>query len=60
MVLLGCSAILSNGFVVAERGTSQIALVASASNIPVLIAAQTCKFVDRASSVSVWHFLFCM
>ncbi|KAL3990238.1 Initiation factor 2 subunit family protein [Acanthocheilonema viteae] len=52
MVLLGCSAILSNGFVVAERGTSQIALVASASNIPVLIAAQTCKFVDRVQSFS--------
>ncbi|VDP14642.1 unnamed protein product [Onchocerca flexuosa] len=53
MVLLGCSAILSNGFVVAERGTSQIALVASALNIPVLIAAQTCKFVDRASPISI-------
>uniref|UniRef100_A0A915Q7J9 Translation initiation factor eIF2B subunit delta n=1 Tax=Setaria digitata TaxID=48799 RepID=A0A915Q7J9_9BILA len=49
MVLLGCSAILSNGFVVAERGTSQIALVASASNIPVLVAAQTCKFVQSFS-----------
>ncbi|VDK61263.1 unnamed protein product [Onchocerca ochengi] len=49
MVLLGCSAILSNGFVVAERGTSQIALVASALNIPVLIAAQTCKFVQSFS-----------
>ncbi|VDM21166.1 unnamed protein product, partial [Wuchereria bancrofti] len=58
MVLLGCSAILSNGFVVAERGTSQIALVASASNIPVLIAAQTCKFVDRASSISIRQFVF--
>ncbi|EJW86101.1 initiation factor 2 subunit family protein, partial [Wuchereria bancrofti] len=57
MVLLGCSAILSNGFVVAERGTSQIALVASASNIPVLIAAQTCKFVDRASSISIRQFV---
>ncbi|MCP9262999.1 Translation initiation factor eIF-2B subunit delta [Dirofilaria immitis] len=52
MVLLGCSAILSNGFVVAERGTSQVALVASALNIPVLIAAQTCKFVDRVQSFS--------
>ncbi|VDN00723.1 unnamed protein product [Thelazia callipaeda] len=50
MVLLGCSAILSNGFVVADRGASQVALVASASNIPVLIAAQTCKFVDRVQS----------
>lgn len=58
MVLLGCSAILSNGFVVAERGTSQIALVASASNIPVLIAAQTCKFVDRASSILFDTFCF--
>ncbi|VDN23093.1 unnamed protein product [Gongylonema pulchrum] len=47
LVLLGCSAILSHGCAVAERGTSQVALVASASNIPVLVAAQTCKFVDR-------------
>lgn len=52
MVLLGCSAILSNGFIVGERGSSQIALVASASNIPVLVAAQTCKFVDRVQSFS--------
>uniref|UniRef100_A0A183E6A6 Translation initiation factor eIF2B subunit delta n=1 Tax=Gongylonema pulchrum TaxID=637853 RepID=A0A183E6A6_9BILA len=50
LVLLGCSAILSHGCAVAERGTSQVALVASASNIPVLVAAQTCKFVDRVQS----------
>uniref|UniRef100_A0A0R3S068 Translation initiation factor eIF2B subunit delta n=1 Tax=Elaeophora elaphi TaxID=1147741 RepID=A0A0R3S068_9BILA len=60
IVLLGCSAILSNGFVVAERGTGQIALVASASNIPVLVAAQTCKFVDRASSVSIYIDEYCL
>lgn len=58
MVLLGCSAILSNGFAVAERGTSQVALVASASNIPVLVAAQTCKFVDRVNrSLLAFSFL---
>uniref|UniRef100_A0A914RNN9 Translation initiation factor eIF2B subunit delta n=1 Tax=Parascaris equorum TaxID=6256 RepID=A0A914RNN9_PAREQ len=47
LVLLGCSAILSNGCVVADRGASQVALVAAASNVPVLVVAQTLKFVDR-------------
>ncbi|VDM42642.1 unnamed protein product [Toxocara canis] len=50
LVLLGCSAILSNGFVVADRGASQVALVAAAANVPVLVAAQTLKFVDRVQT----------
>lgn len=49
MVLLGCSAILSNGYVVADRGSSSVALVASAANVPVLVATQTFKFVDTVS-----------
>ncbi|VDK51585.1 unnamed protein product [Anisakis simplex] len=50
MVLLGCSAILSNGYVVAERGAAQVALVAAAANVPVLVVAQTLKFVDRVQT----------
>ncbi|MFH4980769.1 hypothetical protein AB6A40_007478 [Gnathostoma spinigerum] len=50
LLLLGCSAILSNGDVVADRGSSQIALAASAANVPVLVAAQTFKFVDKVQS----------
>uniref|UniRef100_A0A915ABQ8 Translation initiation factor eIF2B subunit delta n=1 Tax=Parascaris univalens TaxID=6257 RepID=A0A915ABQ8_PARUN len=50
LVLLGCSAILSNGCVVADRGASQVALVAAASNVPVLVVAQTLKFVDRVQT----------
>jgi translation initiation factor eIF-2B subunit delta len=47
LVLLGCSGILSNGRVVAPRGSSLLALCAHAKNIPVLIAAKTCTFVDK-------------
>lgn len=53
IVLLGCSAIFKNGFVVADRGSSQVALVASSYNVPVLVAAQSCKFVDMVQSFSL-------
>uniref|UniRef100_A0A914C7M0 Translation initiation factor eIF2B subunit delta n=1 Tax=Acrobeloides nanus TaxID=290746 RepID=A0A914C7M0_9BILA len=46
-VLLGCSAILSNGHVVANRGSGLVALTAQAQNIPILVAAKTYKFVDK-------------
>ncbi|KAK0403899.1 hypothetical protein QR680_017182 [Steinernema hermaphroditum] len=49
VVLLGCTAILSNGYAVSARGSSLVALTAQAFNIPVLIAAKTYKFVDKAS-----------
>jgi translation initiation factor 2B subunit (eIF-2B alpha/beta/delta family) len=47
LVLLGCSGILSNGRVVAPRGSSLLALCAQTKNIPVLVAAKTCTFVDK-------------
>uniref|UniRef100_A0A7E4UQ61 Translation initiation factor eIF2B subunit delta n=1 Tax=Panagrellus redivivus TaxID=6233 RepID=A0A7E4UQ61_PANRE len=47
VVLLGCSAILNTGRVVALRGSSLLALSAQAVNIPVLVAAKTCTFVDK-------------
>lgn len=47
LVLLGCSGILSNGRVVAPRGSSLLALCAQNKNIPVLVAAKTCTFVDK-------------
>ncbi|KAE9548001.1 hypothetical protein FO519_008782 [Halicephalobus sp. NKZ332] len=47
VVLLGCSAILSNGRVVAPRGSGLIALNAQLQNLPVLVAAKTCTFVDK-------------
>uniref|UniRef100_A0A1I7YVI5 Translation initiation factor eIF2B subunit delta n=1 Tax=Steinernema glaseri TaxID=37863 RepID=A0A1I7YVI5_9BILA len=50
MVLLGCTAILSNGHAVSPRGSSLVALTAQAFNIPVLIAAKTYKFVDKVQT----------
>lgn len=49
-VLMGSSAILSNGRAVASRGSSILALLANSLNIPVLIAAKTCTFVDKVCS----------
>uniref|UniRef100_A0AC35U1T8 Translation initiation factor eIF-2B subunit delta n=1 Tax=Rhabditophanes sp. KR3021 TaxID=114890 RepID=A0AC35U1T8_9BILA len=46
VVLLGCSAIFSNGYALTQRGCGVIALHAEACNVPVLIAAKTFKFVD--------------
>ncbi|KAK0403900.1 hypothetical protein QR680_017182 [Steinernema hermaphroditum] len=50
VVLLGCTAILSNGYAVSARGSSLVALTAQAFNIPVLIAAKTYKFVDKVQT----------
>ncbi|KAK6025545.1 initiation factor, subunit 2 family protein [Ostertagia ostertagi] len=47
MVLLGCAAVLSNGCVVAPKGSMLVALTAKAYNVPVLILSQTFKFVDK-------------
>ncbi|TKR80451.1 hypothetical protein L596_014524 [Steinernema carpocapsae] len=51
VVLLGCTAILSNGHAVSDRGSSLVALTAQAFNIPVLIAAKTYKFVDKVQTI---------
>ncbi|GMT11382.1 hypothetical protein PFISCL1PPCAC_2679 [Pristionchus fissidentatus] len=50
LVLLGCSAVLSSGKVCLSRGAFQLALVARAANVPVLILAPTYKFVDKAQA----------
>ncbi|CAD6197897.1 unnamed protein product [Caenorhabditis auriculariae] len=50
MVVLGCSAVLSNGCVAATKGALQIALAAKAFNVPLLVASQTFKFVDKVQS----------
>lgn len=50
MVILGCSAVLSNGSIIAPKGSILVALAAKASNIPVLVVSQTLKFVDKVQS----------
>ncbi|XGW03680.1 hypothetical protein V3C99_015113 [Haemonchus contortus] len=47
MLLLGCAAVLSNGCIVAPKGSMLVALTAKAFNVPVLVASQTFKFVDK-------------
>ncbi|PAV77616.1 hypothetical protein WR25_25479 [Diploscapter pachys] len=50
MVVLGCAAVLSNGCVATWLGSLQVALVAKHFNVPVLVVAQTFKFVDKFGS----------
>nr|CAD7456726.1 unnamed protein product [Timema tahoe] len=47
-VLLGAHALLANGSVMARAGTSQIALLANAYNVPVLVCCETHKCCERA------------
>jgi translation initiation factor 2B subunit (eIF-2B alpha/beta/delta family) len=46
-VLLGAAAVLHDGSVLAPSGTALICATASCYNIPVYVAAETYKFVDR-------------
>ena len=46
-VLLGAAAVLANGAVVSRVGTAAVAAVARGAGIPVLVAAETCKFHER-------------
>ncbi|VDM57820.1 unnamed protein product [Angiostrongylus costaricensis] len=50
MVILGCSAVLSNGCIIAPKGSILVALAAKAFNIPVVVVSQTLKFVDKVQS----------
>ncbi|KAG8230519.1 hypothetical protein J437_LFUL019224 [Ladona fulva] len=51
-VILGAHALLSNGYVMSRVGVSQVALLASAHNVPVLVACETHKFCERVQSDS--------
>ncbi|ETN62621.1 translation initiation factor 2b, delta subunit [Anopheles darlingi] len=49
-VLLGAHALLANGSVMSRVGTAQIALVAKAYNVPVLVCCETHKFTERVQT----------
>ncbi|CAG9796934.1 unnamed protein product [Diatraea saccharalis] len=49
-VIVGASALLVNGWVVAGAGTAQAALAARARNVPVLVACETHKFSERVQT----------
>ena len=51
-VLFGAHALLANGYVMSRIGTSQLALVARAHNVPVLVCCETYKFVERVQTDS--------
>ncbi|XP_031726124.1 translation initiation factor eIF2B subunit delta isoform X1 [Anarrhichthys ocellatus] len=51
-VFLGAHALLANGYVMSRVGTSQIALVARAFNVPVLVCCETYKFCERVQTDS--------
>ncbi|XP_061889709.1 LOW QUALITY PROTEIN: translation initiation factor eIF-2B subunit delta [Entelurus aequoreus] len=51
-VFLGAHALLANGYMMSRVGTSQIALVAKAFNVPVLVCCETYKFCDRVQTDS--------
>uniref|UniRef100_A0A8D0CCG4 Translation initiation factor eIF2B subunit delta n=1 Tax=Salvator merianae TaxID=96440 RepID=A0A8D0CCG4_SALMN len=51
-VLLGAHALLANGSVMSRMGTSQIALLSKAYNVPVLVCCETYKFCERVQTDS--------
>ena len=52
-VLLGAHALLANGNVMSRVGASQVALVAKAHNVPVLVCCETYKFCEKVQTDSV-------
>ena len=52
MKLVGAHSLLANGHVMSSIGTSQMALIASAFNVPVLVVCETYKFTDRVQTDS--------
>ncbi len=51
-MFLGAHALLANGYVMSRVGTSQVALVAKAFNVPVLVCCETYKFCERVQTDS--------
>uniref|UniRef100_A0A0C9QUY3 Translation initiation factor eIF2B subunit delta n=1 Tax=Fopius arisanus TaxID=64838 RepID=A0A0C9QUY3_9HYME len=52
-VLLGVHAIFANGAIMSRLGTAQVALMAKAFNIPVLVACETYKTCERVQTDSI-------
>ncbi len=49
-MLIGAHAILANGYVLNDIGSSQIALVAKSFNVPVVVCCETYKFCDKVQT----------
>ncbi|KAJ7370076.1 Eukaryotic translation initiation factor 2B, subunit 4 delta, 67kDa [Desmophyllum pertusum] len=51
-VFLGAHALLANGYVKSRVGSSMVAMMAQASNVPVLVCCETYKFCDKVQTDS--------
>lgn len=49
-MLLGAHALMANGYVMSRAGTAQVAMVAKAYNVPVLVCCETHKFSERVQT----------
>lgn len=49
-VFLGAHALLANGYVMSRTGSSVVAMIAKASNVPVLVCCETYKFCERVQT----------
>ncbi|XP_032590142.1 translation initiation factor eIF-2B subunit delta isoform X2 [Drosophila grimshawi] len=58
-VMLGAHALLANGYVMARTGTAQVALVANAHNVPVLVCCETHKFSERFQTDAIVYNELC-
>jgi translation initiation factor eIF-2B subunit delta len=54
-VMLGASAVLSNGAVLARAGTASVALAAQSAGVPVLVLTASHKFHERVQLDSITH-----
>lgn len=54
-VFLGAHSLLANGHIMSQIGSSQIAMVASSYNVPVLVCCETYKFSEKADTDSFVH-----
>ena len=54
-VLLGASAVMSDGSILGRVGTASVALAASAQKIPVLVCCETYKISNRVQLESITH-----
>lgn len=54
-VMMGASAVLSNGTVMGRAGSASVAMMAHASHIPTVVCCQTLKFHERVQLDSFTH-----
>uniref|UniRef100_A0A0N4UKJ3 Translation initiation factor eIF2B subunit delta n=1 Tax=Dracunculus medinensis TaxID=318479 RepID=A0A0N4UKJ3_DRAME len=53
LILLGCSAVFSDGSIMAELGAGILAMHGAFDNIPVIVVAQSYKFVDKVRKILI-------